>query len=214
MDSEFKITPQIKNDLQACLNKLENNWDIQTNRGDEESNFIYEYDSLTESLNEINSKGVNKQTALHRWYNYITSIACEYLFCEYPMVKHHPNKYCHDIDIYINSTPFDVKLTVYPKSLREEKPYDLSTRDGKNQMIKWFYENQSQGNRKQMVNRIYVVCDAETYEQSLAMKCEFDVIREQIKNFLDDISVNGFNKITIRDESENYDLLSDIVYVT
>lgn len=65
-----------------------------------------------------------------------------------------------------------------------------------------------------MVNRIYVVCDAQTYEQSLAMKCEFDVIREQIKIFLDDISVNGFNKITISDKSKNYNLLSDIVYVT
>ena len=149
------MNTQLEKDLKKCLSLISADWKMQNNYMDRRSNFIYRCNTLEECLRQIQITGVDKEYALHRWYNYMTSIACEYLFCEFGAV-HEEDVYNHDVDIYINGVPFDVKLTVYPAKL-SNRPYNLKTRQGKNQMIQWYYANQSQQARKQLLNRIYVV---------------------------------------------------------
>lgn len=203
---------QLENDLIQCLSMINPDWKMQNNYLDRQTNFIYQCNTLDECLNQISIRNVDREYALHRWYNYMTSVACEYIFCDFGAV-HDDDIYNHDVDIYIDGIPFDVKLTVYPAKL-SDRPYDLKTRQGKNQMIEWYYANQSQQARKQLLNRIYVVCDASSQAESLQMKSDFSLLRQKIKSFMENALLNGVNIIQISDNGYTYNLQSDIVYIS
>lgn len=205
------MNKQLEEDLKKTMEIISASWNMQNNSYDKASNFIYQMKSLNECLSEIERRNVNREYALHRWYNYMTSIQCEYIFCEYGAV-HDTNKYNHDVDIYIDDIPFDVKLTVYPAKL-SSRPYDLMTREGKNEMIRWYYANQSQQNRKQMLNRLYVVCDASSPYENMVMKSNFDLMRRRIADFMQNVKSNGLNEIVITDCGREYKLMSDIIYL-
>lgn len=203
---------QLENDLVNCLALINPDWKMQNNYYDRQTNFIYQCNTLNECLNQINLRNVDIEYALHRWYNKMTSIACENIFCDYGAI-HDDDIYNHDVDIYINGIPFDVKLTVYPAKLSDH-PYNLKTREGKNQMISWYYANQSQQSRKQILNRIYVVCDASSQSECLKMKSDFKILRNKIKAFMEHSLSEGLNKISINDNGNEYELYSDIVYIS
>lgn len=202
----------LEQDLKECLSMINADWKMQNNYLDKRSNFIYNSPTLEECLNEIRRTGVDEQYALHRWYNYMTSIACEYIFCDYGAV-HDEDVYNHDVDIYIDNIPYDVKVTIYPAKLNN-RPYDLKTRSGKDQMIKWYYANQSQQARKQMLNRLYVVCDGRNAYECLVMKSDFAILREKISAFMEYCLQNGVNQIFITDNGVTYSLKSDIIYIS
>lgn len=206
------MNTQLEQDLKKCLSLINAYWKMQNNYMDKRSNFIYKCETLEECLKQIQIAGVDKEYALHRWYNYMTSVACEYLFCEFGAVQDE-DIYNHDVDIYINGIPFDVKLTIYPAKL-SHRPYDLKTRTGKNEMIKWYYANQSQQARKQMLNRLYVVCDGKDAYECLIMKSDFTILREKISAFMNYCVNNGVNSIEIIDGTNKYSLKSDIIYIS
>lgn len=196
-------------DLHRCLDLMGIDWKKQSNDNDSDTNFIYKCETLNQCLEEISKSGVNKNYALHRWYNYKTSIETEEIFCKYG-AKHCENKYDHNVDIYISDIPFDVKLTCYPKKLFKQKPYDLTTRSGKNDMIRWLYVNQSQENRKQLINRLYVMCDGELYSDAFIMKCNFSKIESVVASYMKYIQSHKINEITVE---ENKKVLCDLLYV-
>lgn len=202
---------KLEEDLRKTMDIISASWNMQNNSYDRTSNFIYRMESLDDCLIEIERTNVNKEYALHRWYNYMTSVQCEYIFCEYGAV-HEKDKYNHDVDIYIEGVPFDVKLTVYPAKL-SSRPYDLTTRQGKDDMIRWYYANQSQQGRKQMLNRLYVVCDALSPYENMVMKSNFDLMRQRISDYMQYIKTYGLNSITITDCGRNYILKSDIIHL-
>ena len=199
----------IEKDLQDTLKLISSDWEMQNNEKDKETGFIYKVKTLEDCLKEIDKRQVNKEYALHRWYNYMTSIQSEYIFCEFGAV-HEKNIYSHDVDIYINNIPFDVKLTVYPKKL-SSRPFDLSTRKGKNEMIKWYYENQSQQGRKQLINRLYVVCDAKDNDECMRMKSDFTLMRKAIKEYMDGVKEKGIHQQVITDGNNKYLIKGDII---
>ena len=106
------MNPQLEKDLQDTMSIISADWKMQNNYYDKASNFIYKVGSLDECLIEIERTGTNKEYALHRWYNYMTSIQCEYIFCEYGAV-HEKDKYNHDVDIYIDAAGADAILDYY-----------------------------------------------------------------------------------------------------
>ncbi len=205
------MNPQLEKDLKDTMNIISSNWEMQNNSFDKSTNFIYRINNLNDCLIEIERTHVDREYALHRWYNYMTSIYCEDIFCEFGAV-HENDKYNHDVDIYIDAVPFDVKLTVYPAKL-SSRPYDLSTRSGKNDMIRWYYANQSQQNRKQMLNRLYVVCDAASSYENMVMKSNFVLMRERISAYMKYVKEHGFNELTIMDNGREYNLKSDIIHL-
>lgn len=203
------MTTPLERDLRKALEMISSDWGIQSDRADRKTNFIYHMNSLQECLQEIERSGVHRDYALHRWYNYQTSVRCEQLFCECGAV-HEKDVYHHDVDIYIDGIPFDVKLTVYPAKLASKR-YDLKKRSGKNALIRWYYRNQSQQSRKQMSNRLYVVCNAESSYEKMAMKSNFDLMRERISAYMNYVREHGFNEITITDKGRDYLVKSDII---
>ena len=142
---------------------------------------------------------------------YMISIYCEYIFCDYGAV-HETDKFNHDVDIYIDDIPFDVKLTVYLAKL-SSRPYNLKTRAGKDEMIRWYYVNQSQQSRKKMLNRLYVVCDANTSHENMVMKNNFDLMRQRISSYMNYIKEYGLNERVIEDAGNEYRLKIDIIHL-
>ncbi|MDE6782054.1 MAG: hypothetical protein K2J40_11460 [Ruminococcus sp.] len=204
----------LERDLQKCLSIMSPDWIMQNNVNDKKTNFIYKAENLDDCLKMIESNDVDKDYALHRWYNYQTSVYCEYLFCDYGAV-HEKNIYNHDVDIYINEIPYDVKLTVYPTALLNNRQnYNLRNIQGKNKMIRWLYANQSQQSRKQLINRIYVMCDAETLNERMSMKSNFDLLRRQIAAYMNYIKSHKPNEIEIIDGNQTCKVMSELIYVS
>ena len=81
-------------------------------------------------------------------------------------------------------------------------------------MIQWYYANQSQQARKQLLNRIYVVCDASSQAECLEMKSDFSLLRQKINAFMHESLLQGVNEIQIVDNGKIYNLQSDIVYIS
>lgn len=200
---------QLEQDLRKCADMLDS-WCVQNDKDDKATRFVYKTETLAECLRQIQLRGVSTNYALHRWYNYHTSLYCEQLFCDYGAI-HDENCFNHDVDIYINGIPFDVKLTRYPKALSGNTACDLTTREGKDFMIRWMYRNQSQGSRKQMVNRLYVICDGKDKDELLRMKSDFTLLRKVIEEFMKSADSSNLNRITIQDNGTTHTLYSDAV---
>lgn len=194
-------------ELQKCLSLMDDNWGIQDNKTDKLTNFIYKCNTIDEVINYAKYYKVDINYALHRWYNFKTSIQVEQIFCKYGAIKE-TNKYNHDIDIYINTIPFDVKLTVYPKQLPHT--LDLYKREDKDRLINWFYNNQSQESRKQIVNRLYVVVDG---KNNMALKSNKSLIEPRIANYMHFTNTYGLYTLFIKLDGKFYKICSDLVYV-
>lgn len=210
MNDDIQLTV-LEQELQKALTFITANWSMQNNFNDYRSNFIYSVDTVDECIGRAKENGVSEDYALHRWYNYKTSKRCEEIFVEYGADKEsdYKNK---EIDIYIDGTPFDVKLTVYPKALSNH-PYNLTTRDGKNEMIKWMYLHQSQQQRKHLANRLFIVCDGPNQFESLKLKSDFIQIKSKILAYMKFVGKNGFNQLEISDSGEKYSVCSDIIVI-
>ena len=205
------MNTHLEKDLHDTMDIISANWKMQNNSFDRSTNFIYRMNSLQDCMIEIERTHVDRDYALHRWYNYMTSIYCEYIFCDFGAV-HEKDKYNHDVDIYIDGVPFDVKLTVYPAKL-SSRPYDLTTREGKNEMIRWYYANQSQQSRKQLLKRLYVVCDGSSAYENMVMKSDFDLMRQRISTYMNHVRQHGLNELVIEDAGRKYILKIDIIHL-
>ena len=206
------MNANLLNELKIALSYLNVNWTMQDNYSDIRSNFIYNVQTVQECIKKADEFGINRNYALHRWFNFITSIECQNIFVEFG-AKQEENLKHRKIDIYIDGIPFDVKLTVYPAKLSSH-PYDLNTRIGKNEMIKWLYANQSQEQRKHLANRLFIVCDGNSRYESLCLKADFDQIRTKIDSFMNFCRKFGFNKLDIYDNNKKFSVYSDIIYIS
>ncbi len=202
-----------KKELRKALDLISLHWGRQNNCFDKRSNFIYRVETVDECLQEAQKLGIDENYVLHRWYNFHTSTRCEELFVKHGAIKEN-DPYNHDIDIYIDDIPYDVKLTVYPAKLEKEGIFfDLNTRTGKNSLIRWMYDNQSQEGRKHLKNRLFLVCNAESDYEKLALKCEFDIIEEKIRNYFRFLEDFEPNQIVIEDKGKEYDVYSEIISI-
>ena len=202
-----------KEELHKALSLLSSQWNRQNNIYDRRSNFIYNTETVDECLLKAHEMGIDENYVLHRWYNFHTSVYCEYLFVKHGAKKEY-NTFHHDIDIYIEGIPYDVKLTVYPARLENEEIFlDLNSRAGKNVLIQWMYENQSQEGRKHLKNRIFIVCNGESSEDKLAKKSDFDTIEKKIVKYFEFLRTNEPNRLIIEDDGKEYAVYSEIISI-
>ncbi len=202
---------RLYNELQKAVEHIGPEWKMQNNFDDRRSRFIYSVNTYDEVVEQSETLGVDTRYALHRWYNYKTFKECERLFAVYGAVRER-NSTHHSIDFYILGEHFDLKLTVYPAKLSYH-PYDLTTRGGKNRMIQWLYEHQSQDGRKHLDNRLFIVCDGGSSYESLRLKSDFERIEQGIKKYMEYVKLHGFNYVDITDNDIIYSVVSDIIYI-
>lgn len=202
-----------KQELHKALSLLSSQWTKQNNTYDRRSNFIYYTETVDDCLLKAHEMGIDENYVLHRWYNFHTSVYCEFLFVKHG-AKKEEDPYHHDIDIYIDDIPYDVKLTVYPAKLERENVFlDLNCCEGKNKLIQWMYENQSQEGRKHLKNRIFIVCNGESTGEKMAKKSDFDTIEQKIVNYFRFLKSNEPNQLIIKDNGKEYAVYSEIISI-
>ena len=201
----------IESDLRRALSMMDDTWPMQNDRQDGLTRFVYRVHDLDELLSECERTGADLNYALHRWYNFVTSTAAEAAFCEAGAIPER-NKRNHDIDIWLDGIPYDVKLTVYPKRL-STRPYDISTRAGKDQMMRWLYSHQSWQGRKELTNRLYVMVDETNPRRAYAKKADVDAMRRGARLFVDWTRGHGHHTLEIRDGGKVYRPYADLVRI-
>lgn len=198
-------------ELEKAFHLLSPDWSKQNNYDDGRTRFIYEVENVDEIIRRCQGDEMLFQYALHRWYNYKTSKHCEDLFCLEGATRV-KNQKDREVDIYIRGIPFDVKLTVYSNKF-SFYPSPLNTRELKDAMCRWLYENQSQEQRKHLKNRIFIVCYGENKLDSFRLKMDFTQIREKIKQYLIYFQENEFNQITVLDSGKEFSVRTDVIYI-
>jgi len=179
---------EVTNDLCEVKDYLKLKWEKQNDRADGETNFIYDTNKFQTLLELCDQNDCQISYVVHRWYNWICSRMVEQIFCELGCT-HEIDEKSHDIDIYLpNGIPIDIKLTVLPKQFIYA---DTETRQGRNKIIEWFYNNQSNEKRQHNGNKIYIVCKAETSIEANMLKCDFGLIRRKVRPFIEYIE-NGY----------------------
>ena len=196
----------LSSELRQALDLMHDGWQKQNPSDDAKTRFIYTAKSLDEVLALCEKTGADVNYALHRWFNYKTSTACESLFVRHGAVKE-PDERNIQTDFYIDGTPFDLKLSVFPKKLKEQGRFIERT-----ELAAWMYQNQSDTTRRDFQNRIFIVCIADNTRKTMLLKTDFEKIDAKIKNYMKYIRVP--KPITVKDDNgNNREVLSSVIFV-
>lgn len=180
----------------------------QNDDKDQKTKFIYRIKSFEALQQYIQLLEEDlKNYALNRWLNFWSAKAIEHIFTLNNHVIANINPYDKLIDFKINNIAFDHKTSVFPKGFQQTIEYAVNN---KCQLIKWFYQNQSQEGRKHYKNRLFVVLyNRENSEEHWKLKAEIQLIKNHINNYLDSFS---HANLTTLDMAENK-VISDIIWV-
>ncbi len=213
-------------DLVALEIELKKRWQFpynwqgkrQNNERDEHTAFIYKKFLLSDVVDEINAKFMDRSDgselrdyALNRWYNYWSARAIEYIFATHPRVVKESNVYHQSIDFYIDNIPFDHKTSVYPKAFNA-KNY-LADPDKKfptRHLINWLYASQSIENRHHYENRLFIVLYDSHDLEHWKLKAEILGIRAIINNYLDQFDPAKLHEFYFK---ADHITLADIIWV-
>lgn len=187
-------------------------WTKQNDHYDKLSNFIYNTTNFVDIIEKSNLNKLPISYVCHRWYNYHTSKVTEKIFEKYGCIREKNLKH-KEIDIYFKQIPYDIKLTVLP--LKYKGNTDFKNKKGRDDLIIWYYKNQSQEGRKHLANRLFVVCKSKNnnYEDSLKLKCNFILIEKAVFEFIKYYSNRQLNTVSFVHEGKIKIVYSDIIIV-
>ncbi|MGA8265267.1 MAG: hypothetical protein WB779_12570 [Ignavibacteriaceae bacterium] len=159
----------------------------QNNFFDKQTNFIYKTFPFENLLGEIEKRFKRDSDydnyfnyALNRWYNFWSAQAVEQIFCTFPDVKPARDSKDRLVDFTIQGAAFDHKTSVFPKNFPMEVKDAIKNTP---ELIKWFYKNQSQQQRKHLKNRLFIVLYNSSSEH-WRLKAEISWLKEKIDHYL------------------------------
>lgn len=139
--------------------------------------------------------------AINRWFNFKISKFAENEFTSHKGVKKEENEYHKEIDFYIDWTPFDLKMSVFPKGRWKNLSYAL---EHKEELANRLYENGSQEKRLHFGNKIFIVCYSQDGNHNRT-KAKLWLIREKIDEYL-----KNYNKDSLIHVGNS---LTDIIFI-
>lgn len=183
----------------------------QNDRWDALSNFIYQTETWEELQNlivniskiEQLSKTEFFQYAINRWYNFHSAKAVESIFKNSDSVHSVFNKKDREKDFYINGIPFDHKTSVFPKGFKHDIDYAQKNKD---ELISWFYQNQSSQKRFHLKNRLFVVVYNENGEH-WKLKAELWLLKMEIEKYLNSFSPEQLKTIVLPNATPKSDII-------
>ena len=180
MNSEFL---QLSKELQVLAKKTPLNWGkVQNNTTDNKINMFKctTLNSLEYKIKDLSNQ--DKNYFIRRWFLWKCSQVDEYLFYKEENVKRNPNHKDQSWDIEFNNTMcFDVKGTVAPKSLRKDF---VINDDYENELINFYYKNQSKGIRNHLQNRLFIVHHSFLKnERNLYLRCYWELKKKAYQEF-------------------------------
>lgn len=179
----------------------------QSDDWDKKTNFIYKVRSFSDLQKKTEFIDDElKNYAFNRWLNFWSAKGIEQIFAMHPKVVPNTNEYDKLIDFSVEQIPFDHKTSVFPKRFDKSLEHALNN---KCELIRWFYDEQSQQGRKHYKNRIFVVLYDKTTQEHWKLKAEIDLIRQEIETYLNHFSVQ---RLETFDFGEGL-VFSDIIWV-
>jgi hypothetical protein len=159
----------------------------QNDNFDRQTNFIYHTFLIDDLLKEIEIRFKSEKDydlyfnySLNRWYNFWSAYAVENIFCSLPNVKPALDSKDRLVDFTIQGAAFDHKTSIFPKNF----PYKIEDAIKKtDELIKWFYQHQSQQQRKHLKNRLFLVLYAKNGEH-WKLKSEINWIKDRIEKYM------------------------------
>lgn len=205
------IETQLKKRLQHSYNwqrKQEDLWDRQTS-------FIYKTQHWEELLDYIDKKelaGASTKKAffnyaINRWYNFWSAQAVEFFFTEIPGFAANPKPLENHYDFKWLGEPIDHKTSVFPRGFGRDYAF---AKANKTQLLHWFYEHQSKGQRFYYNNRLFIV----VYDQNgehWKLKAELALLQSVIAPYGKENTPAVMQKLQVEEGKE---VLADIIWVT
>jgi hypothetical protein len=184
----------------------------QNDQYDKLTNFVYSIslfeDVLKETENRFKKDSVHQNIAnyaLNRWYNFWSAQAVEKIFCSLPNVKPALDEKDKLVDFSIDGVTFDHKTSVFPKNF----PHPINEAIKKtDELIKWFYKNQSQQQRKHLKNRLFIVLYSSDGEH-WKLKAEISWLKDRIKKYMEGFNPHYLLKFQLE---KNQETISDIIW--
>lgn len=184
----------------------------QNDEFDKLTNFVYGISIFEEVLKEIENrfkKGKEHKNisnyALNRWYNFWSAQAVEKIFCSLPNVKPALNEKDRLVDFTIDGVTFDHKTSIFPKNF----PYTIEESIKKtNELIVWFYKNQSQQQRKHLKNRLFIVLYSSDGEH-WKLKSELSWLKKRIEKYMKGFNPHYLLKFPLE---KNQETLADVIW--
>ena len=182
----------------------------QNNEFDKLTEFIYSTKSFDDVIEEVKRRFANREDikeigdyAVNRWYNFWSAEALESIFKNHPRVikaENSRDKYC---DFFIDNVPFDLKTTVFPKSvaynLQHAKLYPKK-------LALWFYANQSSEQRQHFHNRLFIVLHS-TKRPGWTLKSEITWLAQLINNYLDNFDASKLMELQLNEHQFKSDII-------
>ena len=182
----------LSQDLRRIAKNIPLNWGhIQNNDYDDQLSRvcnIFDIMSLDEFEGYIAGfDDDHKSYYRRRWYMVRCADCDEYLFYCNPGVEHNPERRDKEWDIRINQHyKFDVKGTVIPRSFRENWEEVLND---PREIVKFYYDKQSQGVRYDMQNRLFIAHHSLVdLNREFFLRCAWGTKANVYKTFVDNSS--------------------------
>ena len=184
----------------------------QNDHFDKLTNFVYRIQKFDDVINEIENRfkkdkehGNISNYALNRWYNFWSAQAVEKIFRSLPNVEPAYDSKNKLVDFTIDGFSFDHKTSIFPKNF----PYQINEAVKKtDELIKWFYRNQSQQQRKHLKNRLFVVLYSSDGEH-WKLKSEISWLKQRIEKYMEGFNPHYLLKFQL--EKGHY-TLADVVW--
>ncbi len=181
----------------------------QNNEWDTLSNFIYQlpnFENLQSQLLLLNLGVEFNNYTIHRWFNTLSAIGIEKLFCENEKVIANKNKFNKQVDFSIKNIPFDHKTTVFPKGFNNTIEY---AKQNPKQLITWLYKQQSKQGRYHTANRLFIIL-YKTNGSHWQLRKELTLIKPIISNY-----ISHFNELQLHQFNfeKTHTTLADIIWV-
>jgi hypothetical protein len=184
----------------------------QNDDWDRRTNFvyhIYSFDAFQIELSARFGKDSFKDTlidyALNRWFNFWSAKAVEESFCAHPLVHVARNQQDRQVDFSIRDIPFDHKTSIFPKGFKRSLEYAQQHRE---ELVQWFYESQSQEQRKHLKNRIFIVLHDVSGEH-WKLKAEVVWLGSLIRSYLDGFDKSKLSRHQFNNTTET---LADVIW--
>ena len=167
---------RLSSDLQQLVKIIPLHWGaIQNDKKDIKIDMfqIHSFANLEDQIKDLFEN--DKNYFRRRWFLWKCAQCDEYIFCMNTNVLPNPNSRDQAYDIEFDKNPqlrFDVKGTVIPKVFR--KNIDASIQDP-TEMIRFFYEKQSQGVRDNIQNRLFIIHHSyRNPEREMYLRCHWE----------------------------------------
>ncbi|OED40893.1 hypothetical protein AB832_03505 [Flavobacteriaceae bacterium (ex Bugula neritina AB1)] len=194
----------IESELQHRLPYVYKWYRKQNDQWDRYSDFIYTTVQWKELIPKISGTisrlRLDKKEffyyTINRWYNYWSAVAVEFIFGTQPGIIPAKNKKNKLVDFLFFGEEFDHKTSVFPKGFNKSLAY---AKEYPKQLLEWLYRNQSQGKRKHLENRMFIIVYSNDGEH-WKLKSQISWLRGIISTYVATFDDSKLYKLQLRQD--------------